>query len=243
MEAIPKIPGIGNIGNNNPEADDNVFPVLDETFEPRIDGNESSDSEENSDEEDLGSKNDPDTILSAANSPTKRQKVHIVAHKAKEGLKNVVHGGGENNDHPDKKSLLHAAGSAIAHPVRTVKGKVGGTLATEMSGMDNAAEGRDKDQELVDAHDRKDAANERNDDEAEEKADKSIKEIQHERRNMRLAYIMGKQVSSVRAVHPPHKKKPEAMDFALRDENGKVITDNIGNVQIDWVRYAGEVRP
>jgi hypothetical protein len=225
-----------------------VFPALNESFNPRItdeDGDEKVDGVSAEDHSDSSSdsgnhipNDNPDDVLSAPNPPSRKEKLRIIGSKAKHVLKHGSTGHEKNkNKDQSKSSVLRT----LKHPHKAVGKKVTGTVANGFSGLNQPVIARDTDAALVDAHEKRDDAEAENDGTKANEADGSIKELQMERRNMRLAWILSEEVHEARAVQAPKRERPQLKNFQVRDESGNPVMEN-GNKKIDWLSYAGQVR-
>lgn len=269
MDAPSWTPGAG-IGVNAPTIPtDKAFPILDESFAPRIDRGVSSlpydnpggDSSDDSDDDGAGGgcelyhfADDADHVLAAANPLSTREKLHNLKTGTKRALKTGLGTGRASSASPtsdpqQKNGLLHAAAplvktatSALAHPRTKLKGKLAGTVANHISELvDNPSVSLEKDAAFIEAHEKRDSAVGADDARGVEHAKWDIQKLENERRNRRLRMIMGKQVNTVRCVHAQRRKCPEIKEFPVKDADGNVVRDNLGVALIDWVQFAGDV--
>ncbi|KAI5780818.1 hypothetical protein EDC01DRAFT_753066 [Geopyxis carbonaria] len=199
------------------------------------------------------------SIFTAANKPTKTQKLRRLRDKTVSAISRGLHtdAGAAERHKPhdaDDASSLHSSSSggggggvlnsvsrAIAHPRTALKQKATGTVASsvaKVANVTNPTVSRDSDVAFVAAHERRACA--RDGDEAAD-AERSIRALKRRRRDMRMGLIIGEQVHAVRAVPLRRRERwPAKEEFLVRDLKGEVLHDELGNPQVDYVLWAGQ---
>ena len=150
--------------------------------------------------------------------------------------------GRSRKDESTTKEKLKAAGTAIAHPRRTIRDKVTHTAAGKMSTVQRPFLTGDHDRDLLDAHDDLSRAissqsscdedsEARN--EAEAKARERIVKVEEHRDCAKTAWAIGRHVQRVRVVQGM-PRRPRKDEFVDKDSSG-------GETKFRWPEWLGQL--
>lgn len=124
----------------------------------------------------------------------------------------------------------------VSHPKRVMRSKATRTAAEKIGSTRHPFQAQNRDRELIDAHDNlahlatnDGSGSEAGEHEVNDACDR-ILEVENKRESIQTAWILGRHVNRVRAVHP--FPRPKWSDFAV-EENGKP--------RVQWERYLGKL--
>lgn len=143
---------------------------------------------------------------------------------------------------PRRQSLS----SKLAHPRTALKASLTHIVAGKLSTLNDPYIPQEAEVEFVEAHEERDKALKDGCMEDVEDAEKKIKELLRQRRNMQVNWTIDRHVTNV-TVAPTRQRiieKPRKSDFIIRDESGNPIIEfENGDERIDYVKWLGQVRP
>jgi len=243
----------------DPAVVDKTFPVLNESFRPRtlswspkpsVEYHHGCSGRGGVDNHEAG----VHSVFTAANRPTKTQKLVRLKDKTKEAIKHgVLHHYGDDStpEQPDDGDggggderhggFISRAASLVSHPRSAIKEKLTGAVASQISDLNTPYVPQGTEAAFVAAHAMKESAIECDDIAGVDDADRSIEELEIKMRNMRMGMIMGRHIRKVRALPQRRRDYPLKEEFLIRDERGEVMKDELGNEQVDYLNWLGQV--